>query len=177
VGENLQQVLADAHEAMADLSDNTEALKHNFFFRGFFNKRGFFDLGALTTPEYKSSAFGKGFKRRRIWLESVSLFAKDAKGVEVLSAAGKVRLDEAMTELLNFPRNGPLMIEGFTGVGTGPQQYLAARRRAVRVQAYLIDRFHLRPAYVGVVSMGAEPTDDGSGGAFKEGVGVVSFYK
>lgn len=177
VGENLQQALADAHEAMSDLSDDTEALKHNFLFRGFFNKRGFFDLGALTTNEYKSAAFGKGFKRRRIWMEAAALFQKDAQGVETLSAGGKAILDEAMTEILNFPRNGPLMVEGFAGAGTTPHQYLAARRRAVRVQAYVIDRFHLRPAYVGVVSMGAEPVDAKSPGLFKEGVGVVSFYK
>ena len=69
------------------------------------------------------------------------------------------------------------MIEGFAGVGTVPQQYLVGRRRAVRVQAYLIGRFHLRPAYVGVISMGAEPLDNGSPGRSKEGVGVVSFYK
>jgi hypothetical protein len=30
---------------------------------------------------------------------------------------------------------------------------------------------------VGVVSMGAEPVDAKSPGVFKEGVGVVSFYK
>ena len=95
----------------------------------------------------------------------------------MLSVEGKARLDETMTELLNFPRNGPLMIEGFAGAGTAPQQYLVGRRRAVRVQAYLIGRFHLRPAYVGVVSMGAEALDEGSPGNFKEGVGVVSFYK
>ncbi len=89
VSENLQRTLADAHEAMSDLSDSTEALKHNFLFRGFFNKRGFFDLGALTTPEYKSPAFAKGFKRHRVWLESANLFNKDAKGVEVLSVEGK----------------------------------------------------------------------------------------
>jgi len=177
VGEDLQQALADAHEAMADLSDDTEALKHNFLFRGFFTNRGFFDLGALTTPEYQSPAFGKGFKKRRVWLESVSLFKKDATGLEVLSAEGKVRLDEAMTELMNSPRNGPLMIEGFAPEGTAPEQYLAGRRRAIRVQAYLIDRFHLRPAYVGVVSMGADPLDKGSPGKVKDGVGVVSFYK
>ena len=35
VVENLQRTLADAHEVMSDLSDNTEALKHNFLFRGF----------------------------------------------------------------------------------------------------------------------------------------------
>ena len=45
VAENLQRTLADAHEAMSDLSDDTEALKHNFLFRGYFKKRGFFDLG------------------------------------------------------------------------------------------------------------------------------------
>jgi phospholipid/cholesterol/gamma-HCH transport system substrate-binding protein len=177
VAENLQSVLADAHEAMSDLSDDAEALKHNFLFRGFFNKRGFFDLGALTTPEYKSPAFAKGFKRNRIWLESANVFTKDAKGVEVLSVEGKVTLDETMTELLKFPRNGPLMVEGFAGAGTAPQQYLVGRRRAVRVRTYIITRFNLRPAYVGVVSMGAEPLDGGTPGAFKEGVGVVSFYK
>jgi phospholipid/cholesterol/gamma-HCH transport system substrate-binding protein len=177
VAENLQRTLADAHEAMSDLSDSTEALKHNFLFRGFFNKRGFFDLGSLTTPEYKSLAFGKGFKRQRVWLESVNLFTKDAKGVELLSVDGKARLDEAMTELLKFPRNGPIMIEGFAGEGTASQQYLRGRQRAVRVQTYIIDRFHLRPAYVGVISMGAEPADKGSPGIFREGVGIVSFYK
>lgn len=176
-GEDLQRALADAHEAMSDLSDDTEALKHNFLFSSFFNKRGFFDLGALTTPEYKSATFGKGFKKHRIWLESAALFVSDAKGVETLSVEGKTRLDEALTEILNFPRNGPLMIEGFSGAGTTPQQYLNGRRRAVRVEAYIIERFHLRPAYVGVVSMGAEPLDQGSPGVFKEGVGIVSFYK
>lgn len=177
VSENLQRTLADAHEAMSDLSDDTEALKHNFLFRGFFKKRGFFDLSGLTSPEYKSPAFAKGFKRHRVWLESANLFNKDPKGVEVLSVEGKARLDEAMTELLDFPRNGPLMVEGFAGEGTASQQYLVARQRAVRVEAYLIGRFHLRPAYVGVISMGAEPSDKGSPGGFKEGVGIVSFYK
>ncbi len=47
---------------------------------------------------------------------------------------GKARLDEAMTELLNFPRNGPLMVEGFAGEGTASQQYLVGRQRAVRVR-------------------------------------------
>ncbi len=177
VAEDLQRTLADAHEAMSDLSDDTEALKHNFLFRGYFKKRGFFDLGGLTAPEYKSPAFAKGFKKHRIWLESVNLFKKDAKGVEVLSVEGKLRLDEAMTNLLNFPRNGPLMVEGFAGEGTASQQYLLGRRRAVSVQLYLIGRFHLRPAYVGVISMGAEPLDKGSPGGTQEGVGIVAFYK
>jgi phospholipid/cholesterol/gamma-HCH transport system substrate-binding protein len=177
VAENLQRTLVDTHEAMSDLADDTEALKHNFFFRGFFKKRGFYDLGALTAPEYRSPAFAKGFKRHRAWLEGANLFRKNAQGAEVLSVEGKARLDETMTEILSFPRNGPLMVEGFSGQGTTSQQYLVGRSRAARVEAYIITRFRLRPAYVGVISMGAEAPDQGRPGDFKEGVGIVSFYK
>ena len=87
---------------------------------------------------------------------------------------GKAKLDEAMTEMLTLPRNGPLMIEGFTGQGTASQQYLLGRRRAVRVQNYVVDRFHLKPNYVGIISMGAEKA---VGSVMKEGVAIVSFYK
>ena len=177
VAENLQRTLAEAHETMSNLSDDTEALKHNFLFRGFFNKRGFFDLGGITMADYKKPSFGKGFKRHRIWMESVNLFTKDAKGAESLSVDGKARLDEAMTEVLTFPRNGPLMVEGFAGAGTASQQHLLGRRRAVLVQNYIIEKFHLRPNYVGIVSMGAEPAVQGVAGTFKEGVAIVSFYK
>jgi len=174
LAENLTQTLAGAHEAMSDLADDTEALKHNFLFRGYFNRRGFYDLGGITSSDYSKSSFGKGFKRHRIWMEGANLFTRDSKGVESISAEGKLRLDEAMTEILKFPRNGPLMIEGFAGEGMASQQYLLGRRRAVRVQTYIIDRFHLRPNYVGIISMGSEKATTGG---LKEGVALVSFYK
>ena len=43
---DLQQSLLAAREVLTDLADNTEALKRNFYFRGFFNRRGFFDLSS-----------------------------------------------------------------------------------------------------------------------------------
>ena len=177
VGENLQRTLADAHEAMSDLSDDTEALKHNFLFRGYFKKRGFYDLGSISLPEYKAASFGKGFQRHHLWLESADIFSKDTRGVEVLSATGKVKLDAAMTEILQFPRNGPLIVEGYAGDGGASQQYLRARRRAAVVESYITNRFHLRPAYVGIVAMGAVPPDGAVTGSSREGVGLVSFYK
>lgn len=177
VGENLQRTLADAHEAMSDLSDDTEALKHNFLFRGYFKKRGFYDLGSISPPEYKSASFGKGFQRHRVYLASPDVFIKDTKGVEALSASGKVKLDAAMTEILQFPRNGPLMVEGYAGEGSASQQYLQARRRAALVQGYITIRFHLRPAYVGIVAMGAVPLAGAEVGSSLEGVGLVSFYR
>ena len=176
VGENLQRTLADAREAMSDLSDDTEALKHNFLFRGFFRSRGFFDLGSLNEAEYQSPKFAKGFKQHRLWLESNELFKKDAAGVEVLTVAGKARLDEAMTTMLKFPRNGPLILEGFASAATPAQQYLMGRRRAVLAQGYVISRFRLRPAYVGIISLGSQALKENPSQP-KEGVGIVSFYK
>ncbi len=173
VGENLQRTLADAREAMSDLSDDTEALKHNFLFRGFFRSRGFFDLGALTVSDYHSPKFAKGFKQHRLWFESKDLFKKDAAGLEVLTVEGKARLDEAMTAILQFPRNGPLILEGFASGATSSQEYLIGRRRAVLAQAYVVSRFRLRPAYVGIISLGQKDNPSQP----KEGLGIVSFYK
>ena len=98
---------------MADLSDDTEALKHNFLFRGFFNRRGFFDLDGMTAPEYKSPSFGKGFKKHRIWLESVDLFSRDGNENEVLNPAGKARLDEALNVVSHlFQSDEPFDLPG-----------------------------------------------------------------
>ena len=177
VGENLQRTLADAHEAMADLSDNTEALKHNFLFRGFFKQRGFYDLTSIREVEYKDSKFAKGFQQHKLWLDAADLFGKDTKGLELLSAAGKQKLDEAMVEILKYPRNGPLMIEGYATEGDAPQQHLVSRRRAARVQSYIIDRFHLRPTYVGIVPMGAVTPGQQIAGQTLEGVRIVTYYK
>jgi len=174
VGENLQRTLASANEAMSDLSDDTEALKHNFLFRGYFKKRGFFDLSAISKPEYQSGKVGKGFTRLPIWLESKVLFTADANGLEALSVTGKAAVDEAMATILQFPRNGPMMVEGYASVGIPSQQFLQARRRAALVRTYLIYRFHLRPNYTGIVAMGKVPVE---GSATGEGVRLVSFYK
>ena len=177
VGENLQRTLADAHEAMSDLSEDTEALKHNFLFRGFFKRRGFYDLGSLSLPEYKAASFAKGFQHRRFWLASSELFVRGAGDTETLSVLGKKRLDEVLTEVLQFPRNGPLMIEGFAGPGNASQQHLQSRQRAVLVQTYITYRFHLRPAYVGIVAMGAPLPENSTAAGFTEGVSIVSFFK
>ncbi|HEX6973688.1 MAG TPA: MlaD family protein, partial [Vicinamibacterales bacterium] len=50
---DLQQTLNSAKDAMADLAENAEALKRNFFFRGFFNKRGYFDLQDVSVQQYR----------------------------------------------------------------------------------------------------------------------------
>ena len=82
-----------------------------------------------------------------------------------------------MTEILQFPRNGPLIVEGFAAGGTAAQQHLRSRGRAAVVQTYITYRFHLRPAYVGIVAMGNAPPGRPVAPGFVDGVRVVSFFK
>ena len=45
---DMRMTLAQARGATADLADNMEALKRNFLLRGFFNRRGYYDLDAIS---------------------------------------------------------------------------------------------------------------------------------
>lgn len=45
---------------MANLADDTEALKQNFFLRRFFKRRGHYNLDRMTPAQYRSGKFVKG---------------------------------------------------------------------------------------------------------------------
>ena len=59
-----QRDACEARTAMAGLSDNMEALKRGFFFRGFFNRRGYFSLDDISPEEYRQGELTKDRNRR-----------------------------------------------------------------------------------------------------------------
>jgi phospholipid/cholesterol/gamma-HCH transport system substrate-binding protein len=159
-----QQTLQAAREAMADLAETTEALKRNFFFRGFFNRRGYFDLDDVSVAQYRDGALASKDRRvLRIWLDAGVLFEKDASGVERLGEGGKVRLDSAMSQFLRYPHTSPLVVEGYARDATGDARYLNSRTRAQLVRDYVLGKFKLNPNYLAVMPMGAEAADSPSG--------------
>jgi phospholipid/cholesterol/gamma-HCH transport system substrate-binding protein len=162
---DLQLTLTHARDAMADLADNTEALKRNFLFRGFFNRRGYFDLHDVSVQQYRQGALATKDRRvLRIWLLSGVLFEKDANGRERLSDGGRARLDSAMAQFVRYPKTSPFVIEGYSQEETEGQRYLIGRTRAEVVRDYLVSTFHLDPRYIATMPMGAEadgsPTGD-----------------
>jgi phospholipid/cholesterol/gamma-HCH transport system substrate-binding protein len=141
---DLQQTLASARDAMADLADNTEALKRSFFFRGFFNRRGYFDLDDVSVDQYRQGALATNDRRvMRIWLKWSLLFEKDAKGQERLSEGGRARLDSAMSQFVRYPRTSPFVLEGYAQSATFDERFLLSRRRAQLVRDYLVGKFAL----------------------------------
>jgi phospholipid/cholesterol/gamma-HCH transport system substrate-binding protein len=172
-----QQTLQAAREAMADLAETTEALKRNFFFRGFFNRRGYFDLDDVSVAQYREGALASKDRRvLRIWLNADVLFEKDANGIERLGEGGKVRLDSAMSQFLRYPHTSPLVVEGYARDATGDARYLNSRTRAQLVRDYVLGRFKLNPNYVAVMPMGAEAPDSPSGREWN-GVALALFVE
>src|SRR5688500_5611177 len=73
-----QQTLRAARDAMTDLAETTEALKRNFLFRGFFNRRGYFDLDDISVTQYRQGILETKERRAlRIWIRATVLFEQD----------------------------------------------------------------------------------------------------
>src|SRR5215475_9273418 len=104
---DVRQTLTSANETMANFADNSEALKRNFFFRGFFNRRGYFDLDAVTVREYRDGRFLPDRQKVSEWLEAPDLFMSVTDGKEQLTPDGRKKLDVAMATFLKYSKNEP----------------------------------------------------------------------
>lgn len=152
---DMRATLGSAREAMSDLAENLEALKHGFFFRGFFNDRGFYDLDSLSPEEYQSKKFEKSVTKERAWIQQKELFIVKADGLEELSEPGRKKLDAAMANFLRFTEDRAVVIEGYAVAGTLDEQFLHSRERAAKVRDYLLKKFTLSPGYIGIMPMGS----------------------
>lgn len=160
---NVSHTMDQARGAMASLAENMDALKRNVLLRGFFNRRGYFDLARLSPAAYKQGILTSGGGRQRIrtWLHAEALFETEAgpSDNERLSDAGKARVDAAIAPSLDDVAAGIVMVEGYAQQGLRDQQYLQSRVRASIVREYLIARFHLDPQATGAMPLGADSTD------------------
>jgi phospholipid/cholesterol/gamma-HCH transport system substrate-binding protein len=174
---DLQQSLASAREVLTDLADTTEALKRNFFFRGFFNRRGFFDLDDISVEEYRQGALETEDRRvLRIWANANVLFEQTPEGEERLTDGGRGRLDSAMAAFVRYPRTTPIVVEGYAGDGTADAQFRLSRRRAQLVRDYIVSRFGLQPQFTTIMPLGAEAPGSPSNGRW-EGIAIAVFVE
>jgi phospholipid/cholesterol/gamma-HCH transport system substrate-binding protein len=157
---DVRQTLSSANETMANFADSSEAIKHNFLFRGFFNKRGYFDLDSITVNEYREGKFLPDHQKLTEWINSTDLFSANADGREKLTDDGRKKLDFAMTGFLKYSKTEPIVVESWAGPGAEPERVLRSRERAILVSEYLVKKFALKPNYVAIMPMNASgPTD------------------
>lgn len=152
----LRETVHSAEQAASNLADDSEALKHNFFFRGFFHRRGFYDFSTITPGKYEASRFVKK-PTARVWIPAAGLFQAGPDGSQELTEIGQSILDQSMSDLISYLPNNPIVIEGYSRAGIPDQQYLASGQRALAVRDYLISRFHLKPNRVGMMPFADRP--------------------
>jgi phospholipid/cholesterol/gamma-HCH transport system substrate-binding protein len=172
---DLRLTINQTREATADLADNMEAMKHNFFLRGFFNRRGYFDLNAISPAEYRRGVLENGKRKAmRIWLAANVLFEPAPDNTERLSADGRARLDSAMATYLKHVPTSPIVVEGYAKEGTIGEAYRIARHRAGIVREYVLLRYDLMPQNTGYIALGKEAQGSPNGGAW-DGVSLALF--
>jgi phospholipid/cholesterol/gamma-HCH transport system substrate-binding protein len=172
---DMRVTVGQTREAVADLADNMEALKHNFFLRGFFNKRGYFDLDGMSPADYRNGLLENGTRKAmRIWLSSAVLFTVLPDGTEVLTPDAKIRLDSAVATFLKHVPDNALVIEGYATQGTSSEQFMLSRQRAGTVREYLLSRHHLAPQATGYIALGKDARDAPQGSSW-DGVAITLF--
>ncbi|MFZ0563835.1 MAG: MlaD family protein [Terriglobales bacterium] len=154
-GQNIRETLSNVNLATANMADDTEALKHEFFFRGFFRKRGYYTLKGLTPEQYRSNAYFDSPRNRRTWLNAADAFGKDSKGNEFLSAAGKQEIDQVIGADKDSVIGQPIIVEGYSKQPSAANEMVTSRSRSLIVARYLEKRFHLSAKKIGVIALNA----------------------
>ena len=166
LSDDLQQTLASARDAMADLAENTEALKRNFFFRGFFNKRGYFDLQDVSVQQYREGALETQRPARAPHLDRHAgpVRANGCNGEERLSDGGQDAARFGDVAVPQISQEQPCSSSKATHATGYPRRTIPAQPCAGElVRDYLVTKFGLDTNYVATMPLGSEATDSPDG--------------
>jgi phospholipid/cholesterol/gamma-HCH transport system substrate-binding protein len=137
------------------MAADTEALKHEFFFRGFVKKRGFYGLRDLTPDQYRGNPYFNSQRNRRAWLNAADAFARDLNGNEVLSVAGEQEIDQVIGTAKDAVTDQPIIVEGYSIQTSIADEMATSRSRSLIVAHYLEKRFHLSAKNIGLMPLNA----------------------
>jgi phospholipid/cholesterol/gamma-HCH transport system substrate-binding protein len=171
-GTNIRDSLTHASVAASNLADATEALKHNFFLRGFFKSRGYYNLTDISPERYRRDRNLIRHTDRRVWVQGSELFQTGTDGGEVLSAQGRAFLNTTVAEYGYSIIDSPVVIEGYWNGPDPADQIRFSRRRAMLVRQYLQTHFQLQTSKIGLVPMKNRPPD-GAGRRTWDGICIV----
>jgi len=178
IAQTLRNTLTEVQEVTSDLADGTEALKRNFLFRGFFRQRGFFDLDSISSEAYQSGLLeGNDRTALRIWVDAAVLFTRNPDGTQQLTDEGRQRLDSVMADLVRYPRDSPLIVEGYAEASEGGAPYLLSVDRAQLVRTYLLRRFRRQATLTDIMGLSESAPGSPRGDDRWSGVALALFVR
>jgi outer membrane protein OmpA-like peptidoglycan-associated protein len=150
------QVIADQAEAgIAAFRDNMEALQHNFFLRGFFERRGYSDTAELTQHAIPRLPTRKPSKE----------FQFDAKEVFDKPDNAKLKDKKTLDEAGKFLEGNPFglaVIASSEAKGDTQKLRLLTAARAKVVRDYLTENFKVEDKRIKTIGLGKDKTGDAS---------------
>lgn len=155
--ENLRESVSNVNTATANIADDTEALKHNFFLKGFFRSRGYFRLDRLSPDLYRKDPFFSATDNQRAWLRADELFQLSSGGVQELTHKGRALLDATVAQYGATILQSPLVIEGYSDKVDAAQRLATSRLRAILVRNYVQNHFQLDSTTIGSVALENRP--------------------
>jgi phospholipid/cholesterol/gamma-HCH transport system substrate-binding protein len=156
-GDNIRETLSHVNDATANITEDTEALKHGFLFRGYFKKRGYYSMAQLAPDKYREDKVFVNPKNTRVWIKAAELFEPNQVDSEVLSPAGKAQIDAAIVELGERVLSRAIVVEGYSVSEASGDDLKLSRSRASLVRNYLHARFQLEAQNIGTVPLRGVP--------------------
>ncbi|MGA7288905.1 MAG: MlaD family protein [Terriglobales bacterium] len=156
---NLQQTTATMNNTMlqaqagvTDFQENMEALKHNFFLRGYFKNRGYEDSAELAKDEIDHLPQGAPVKE--FTFPAKQLFDKQdsakLKNQKSLNAGGEFLADNQF---------GFAVVVASTGMeGDTQKDFVLTEARAMVVREYLVEHFGFDDSLLKTLGMGKQTT-------------------
>ncbi len=174
-GTNVREAISNLNAASANMSEDTEALKHNFLLRGYFRRRGYYSLAGISPDTYRKDRLFTNPANERAWFSATELFIREGK-LEVLSAEGKNLLNAAIDKYGESVFDRPIVVEGYSNGSDSANDpadpVSSSRHRAILVRVYLQSRFQLYPSNLGIVPMKSSPPN-GLGHSEWDGICLV----
>jgi phospholipid/cholesterol/gamma-HCH transport system substrate-binding protein len=151
---NDKTLYTQATAASAALSEDAEALKHNFLLRGFFKNRGFQDSGDLT----------KYLVARVPAVTPSRSFAYDSKKLFDDADKSKLKNGKALAEAGQFLEQQPFglaVIAASTGMkGDSQKDKLLTEAQALVIRDYLVKNFKFDDTHLKTIGLGKRNTED-----------------
>ena len=135
--ENMNKTVAEAQAGVESFHENMSALKKNWFLRGFFKDRGYYDASELT--KYDVVKMPKESAEKKFVYSSKDLFDEEK--------TGKIKEKNSLKDAGKFLEKNPfgmVVVTAYSGEpGEKDENLQMTQAQALVVRKYLVDNFKL----------------------------------